>query len=76
MTVTYDACGCGVEGVTADVKEDDKQIYVFLHGHKLGASDAVCPAIVKPTPYEVALQGPLGARPVVDGSSGTPVPKA
>lgn len=75
VTVHYTTDGCGLKDVAADVKEDDKQVYVFLHGAAPDPTMA-CTEIAQAQTFEVALQGPLGDRSVVDGTNGTNVPKA
>ena len=72
VTVIYDNGGCGQTGVAADVKEDAQHVYVLLHADA-PAPDQVCTKDLVEEAYEVALQDPLGARTVVDASTGDEV---
>ncbi len=75
VTVLYENGGCGRTGVYADVKEDDRRVYVLLHAD-VPPKDRACPRVSTSAPYDVALQRPLGDREIVDLTTDRPVPRA
>lgn len=72
VTVLYEGGGCGRSGLHADVKEDAQSVYVQLLAD-VRPEGQVCTMESRPSPYEVALQDPLGSRTVVDATTSKPV---
>ncbi|SDT06726.1 hypothetical protein [Actinopolymorpha singaporensis] len=54
----------------AEVTERPDAVVIKLHRDPPGRSDVICAQVIKEQSVEVHLDTPVGARPLVDGSSG------